>query len=544
MPTFNFASNLRLRARENPRGRAVIAWERGDWRHLTFQELDEESDALARGLAGLGMRRGMRVILMVPPSLDYFALVYALFKLGATIALVDPGIGRRPLLRCLEEIGAEAFVGVPGAHLARAFYPALFRSVRIAVTVGPKLLRLGTSLASLRDPGPFEMEETEVDEPAAILFTSGTTGLPRGAIYTHGTFQAQVEVLRRTFGIEAGEVDLATFPPFAFLAPALGATAVIPDVDARNPGRADPVKVAHAIFTQGCTSLVGSPALLDNLARWAEKHVVALSPLRRVLCSGAPVPFEVLERLSRCLPPGAQIQVPYGATEALPLASISAEELLSDTRERTLSGAGVCVGLPIESATVRIIRLVDAPIEHWSDELVVPEGEVGEITVKGPMVTRAYWGGEERNRLAKIREGGETVHRTGDVGYFDEKGRLWLCGQKAQRVRTATRTLHTICVEEIYNRHPAVRRTALVGVQEPGAQVPVLVVEPEPEARLRSDVLAAELLALGEQHEPTREIRHILVYPRPFPLDARHNAKIHRDLLANWAALRLSGRRA
>src|SRR5690606_4122522 len=124
MPTFNFASNLRLRARENPRGRAVIAWERGDWRHLTFQELDEESDALARGLAGLGMRRGMRVILMVPPSLDYFALVYALFKLGATIALVDPGIGRRPLLRCLEEIGAEAFVGVPGAHLARAFYPA------------------------------------------------------------------------------------------------------------------------------------------------------------------------------------------------------------------------------------------------------------------------------------------------------------------------------------------------------------------------------------------------------------------------------------
>lgn len=536
----NIASYLELRAAANPRGRAVVAWERGNWRHLTFRELHEESDALARGLARLGIGRGTRVILMVPPSLDFFALVFALFKLGAVLVLIDPGIGRRSLLRCLEEVRAEAFIGVPAAHLARAFFPSPFRTVRINVTVGPKLLWGGPSLASLRDPGPFEMAETSPDELAAILFTSGATGVPKGAMYTHGIFDAQVRLLQGTYGIEPGEVDLSTFPPFALFAPALGITSVIPDMDARHPAKADPVKLAHAIFTQGCTSMFGSPALLDNLSRWAEKQSVTFSSLRRVLSAGAPVRFDILERMSRCIPKDAQVFTPFGATEALPVASIGSDEVLSETQARTRSGAGICVGRPVEGVTVRIVRLTDEPIEEWSEDLVLPDGEIGEITVKGPVVTRAYWAREDQTRLAKIREGDEVVHRMGDVGYFDEKGRLWMCGRKAQRVRAAEGPIFPVPVEQIFNQHPAVRRTALVGVGEPGAQIPVLVVEPEADARIRPDVLVAELLALGEKFETSREVRHILVHPKPFPVDVRHNAKIHRELLASWAAKRLS----
>lgn len=536
----NIASYLELRAAANPRGRAVVAWERGNWRHLTFRELHEESDALARGLARLGIGRGTRVILMVPPSLDFFALVFALFKLGAVLVLIDPGIGRRSLLRCLEEVRAEAFIGVPAAHLARAFFPSPFRTVRINVTVGPKLLWGGPSLASLRDPGPFEMAETSPDELAAILFTSGATGVPKGAMYTHGIFDAQVRLLQGTYGIEPGEVDLSTFPPFALFAPALGITSVIPDMDARHPAKADPVKLAHAIFTQGCTSMFGSPALLDNLSRWAEKQSVTFSSLRRVLSAGAPVRFDILERMSRCIPKDAQIFTPFGATEALPVASIGSDEVLSETQARTRSGAGICVGRPVEGVTVRIVRLTDEPIEEWSEDLVLPDGEIGEITVKGPVVTRAYWAREDQTRRAKIREGDEVVHRMGDVGYFDEKGRLWMCGRKAQRVRAAEGPIFPVPVEQIFNQHPAVRRTALVGVGEPGAQIPVLVVEPEADARIRPDVLVAELLALGEKFETSREVRHILVHPKPFPVDVRHNAKIHRELLASWAAKRLS----
>lgn len=536
----NIASYLELRAAANPRGRAVVAWERGNWRHLTFRELHEESDALARGLARLGIGRGTRVILMVPPSLDFFALVFALFKLGAVLVLIDPGIGRRSLLRCLEEVRAEAFIGVPAAHLARAFFPSPFRTVRINVTVGPKLLWGGPSLASLRDPGPFEMAETSPDELAAILFTSGATGVPKGAMYTHGIFDAQVRLLQGTYGIEPGEVDLSTFPPFALFAPALGITSVIPDMDARHPAKADPVKLAHAIFTQGCTSMFGSPALLDNLSRWAEKQSVTFSSLRRVLSAGAPVRFDILERMSRCIPKDAQVFTPFGATEALPVASIGSDEVLSETQARTRSGAGICVGRPVEGVTVRIVRLTDEPIEEWSEDLVLPVGEIGEITVKGPVVTRAYWAREDQTRRAKIREGDEVVHRMGDVGYFDEKGRLWMCGRKAQRVRAAEGPIFPVPVEQIFNQHPAVRRTALVGVGEPGAQIPVLVVEPEADARIRPDVLVAELLALGEKFETSREVRHILVHPKPFPVDVRHNAKIHRELLASWAAKRLS----
>lgn len=542
MQTGNIAAYLPLRAGESPRGRAVVAWERGRWRDLSFQKLDQESDAIARGLRRLGIERGMRVILMVPPSLDFFALVFALFKMGAVLVLIDPGIGRRSLLRCLEEVESEAFIGVPAAHLARAFFPAPFRTVRFNVTVGPRLLWGGPSLRSLRDPGPFEMADTSPEDLAAILFTSGATGVPKGAMYSHGIFDAQVRALQRTYGIEAGEVDLSTFPPFALFAPALGITSVIPDMDARSPAKADPVKLAHALFSQGCTSMFGSPALLDNLSRWAEKQDVTFSSLKRVLSAGAPVRFDILERMAGRLPEGAQVFTPFGATESLPVASIGSDEVLAETAALTRAGRGICVGRPVESAEVRIIRLTDEPIETWNDELLLPAGEKGEITVRGPVVTRAYWAREAETRLAKIREGEAVVHRMGDVGYFDDRGRLWMCGRKSQRVRTAEGPVFPVPVEQIFNQHEAVRRSALVGVGAPDAQRPVLVVEPEAETKLRPDVLAAELLSLGERFDVSREIRDILVYPKPFPVDVRHNAKIHREVLASWASKKMTGR--
>src|SRR5690606_24447390 len=261
------------------------------------------------------------------------------------------------------------------------------------------------------------------------------------------------------------------------------------------------VKLAHALFSQGCTSMFGSPALLDNLSRWAEKQDVRFGSLKRVLCAGAPVRFDILERMAGRLPEGAQVFTPFGATESLPVASIGSDEVLAETAALTRQGRGICVGRPVEGVEVRIIRLTDDPIESWSDELLVPPGTAGEITVRGPVVTRAYWAREDQTRLAKIREGEAVVHRMGDVGYFDERGRLWMCGRKGQRVRAPGGDIFPVPVEQIFNQHEAVRRTALVGVGKPGAQEPVLVVEKEAESQLRPDVLIAELLALGERFE-------------------------------------------
>ena len=257
-----------------------------------------------------------------------------------------------------------------------------------------------------------------------------------------------------------------------------------------------------------------------------------------MLCAGAPVRTDVLERMTQLLAGDAQVFTPFGATESLPVASIGSREVLSETAEETAKGRGICVGRPVDTAHVRIIRISDEPIETWSDELVVPPGTVGEITVRGAQVTREYWARPEQTRLAKIRDGEAIVHRMGDVGCFDEQGRLWMCGRKSHRVETPEGTLFTVPVEEVLNAHPAVRRTALVGVGARGAQVPVVLVEREPGATIGDAALLDELRALAAKHETTKALARFHVHPGAFPVDTRHNAKIERERLTEWATER------
>jgi olefin beta-lactone synthetase len=209
--------------------------------------------------------------------------------------------------------------------------------------------------------------------------------------------------------------------------------------------------------------------------------------------------------------------------------------VLRDSRVGAATGRGVCVGRPTPDVTVRVIRITDEPIERWSDDLVVPDGEIGEITVRGPVVTEEYYARPESTRLAKIRENGAVVHRMGDVGSFDEQGRLWMCGRKGQRVVTRSGTLFTVPVEEILNTHLGVARTALVGLGARGAQHPVLLVERDPQCRLDNDTLLAELAGIVARHDVTRSLEDLRIYPHKFPVDTRHNAKIEREKLTIWA---------
>jgi acyl-coenzyme A synthetase/AMP-(fatty) acid ligase len=331
-------------------------------------------------------------------------------------------------------------------------------------------------------------------------------------------------------------VDLPTFPPFALFDPALGLTSIIPDMDPTRPARANPHKLLHAIRAYGVTQLFGSPALMRVLA----DHGVPLDGVQRVTSAGAPVPPEVVEKIRALLPENAQFWTPYGATECLPVAVIEGRELQS-TRAQTEAGAGTCVGRPVAPNEVRIIAIDDAPIATWSDTREVATGIVGEITVAGPTATDSYFNRQTATRAAKISErladGSERiVHRMGDVGYFDAQGRLWFCGRKTQRVETADGPLYTEQVEPIFNTHPDVKRTALVGIGTIGQQVPVLCYELQPDvAADRRDRIADELRAMASHHAHTDCIAHYLCHPA-FPVDIRHNAKIGREKLAKWAA--------
>lgn len=513
-------------------------------RTFTFETLNRESDIIAFGLGTTGIIRGMRVALMVPPSPDLFFLTFALFKIGAVPVFIDPGIGARNMKGCLSEAEPEAFIGIPKAHLARRLLGWGRKSIRITVVAGGGSIWGGISLNELRSSNnnrPFTPAQTLVDDIAAILFTSGSTGPPKGAIYTHGTFAAQVEILRDMYDIQPGEVDLPTFPLFALFAPALGMTALIPQMDFTSPGAVDPMQIIKPASEFCATTMFGSPALLNRVGRHGYLHGIKLPNLKRVISAGAPVPASVLERFAAMLPVDAEIFTPYGATEALPVSSIGSHEVLGETGAMTGDGHGVCVGQPVSSISVAIIPITDDPVDIWDDNLALPLWEVGEITVKGPQVSPAYLNRPEATRMAKIPDpSGGVWHRMGDVGYLDNLRRIWFCGRKAHRVTTSQGDIFTIPVEGVFNTHPAVFRTALVGTGKKGKQKPALCVELEENSgKAEREKIRAELFELGSRYPHTKNISVILFHPS-FPVDIRHNAKIFREKLAVWAENRIS----
>ena len=538
----NIAAALPRLAQERPAQVAMRCPGRdGSYRQqLTYAGLDARSDAIAAGLARRGIGQGSRVVVMVRPTPEFFLVMFALFKAGAVPVLVDPGIDRRALKQCLGEAGADAFIGIPLALLARRLL-GWAPTARLRITTGVRAVLADATLAAVEREGTGagpQLVATAPDDVAAILFTSGSTGVPKGVVYRHRHFVAQIDMLGAMFGIEAGGVDLPTFPPFALFDPALGLTSIIPDMDPTRPAQADPRKLLGAIERFGVTRLFGSPALMRVLA----EHGAALPTVRRVTSAGAPVPADVVARMRGLLPADAQFWTPYGATECLPVAVIEGRELEA-TRAATEGGAGTCIGRPVAPNEVRIIAIGDEAIGDWSQARVLPTGEIGEITVAGPTATDSYFNRDAATALAKIREriadGSERiVHRMGDLGYFDAEGRLWFCGRKSQRVGTAHGPLYTEQVEPIFVAHPSVRRAALVGIGKRGAQRPVVCIELEKSERRKPRILVDELRALATAHDHTATLDIFLFHPR-FPVDIRHNAKINREQLAAWAAKRL-----
>ncbi len=550
-PTVNVARRLTALAALQPDALAVAAPRtsslRGpaDYDRLTFRELEIDSSRIASGLRHMGVVPGTRLALLVRPGIDFVSLVFALFKAGAVAILIDPGMGRKNLIACLAETRPEGFVAIPMVQAIRTVLGRRFPVARFNVTVGRRLFWNGTTLAELRTRGDaaFEPAETRAEDPAAIIFTTGSTGPPKGVLYRHGNFDAQVEELRDFYHLAPGAIDLPGFPLFGLFNGALGASTIIPDMDPTRPARVDPNRLLAAIRDWKVSQSFGSPAIWNRVGRHCEQTGERIESLRRVFSAGAPVPAHVLERMQRCLPAGAEIHTPYGATEALPVASIEAGVVLGETQARTREGAGVCVGHRFPRMRWKVIRIVDGPIAAIGVAEELPPGEIGELIVSGPVVTREYVTRCEWNALAKIPDGETFWHRMGDAGYLDAQDRFWYCGRVAHRVLAAEGVLYSAPCEAIFETHPAVYRAALVGVGPAGQQRPVIVVECWPDRRPRGKSgqaqLCAELREIGGRHELTRGIADFLIHPA-MPVDIRHNAKIFREKLAPWAAGRLA----
>lgn len=530
-----------------PIGSARLGLDR-PYRNCSFSELAERTTVLADGFRQLGMGPGHRIVLAVPFGDQFIALVFALLKAGVSLVLVDPGMGRRNLVACLEAAQPDGFVAVPKAQLIRRALGHRFPKARFNVTCWPgKPLWPSNSLASLERTGSVtaRLPTRAADDPAAIIFTTGSTGPPKGVLYTHATFNHQIDLLRAGYGIAPGGIDLSGFPLFGLFNAVMGTTTLIPDMDPTRPADVDPPRLLDAIDRWQVNQAFGSPALWATVGAYCQRHGRRMESLTRVLSAGAAVPPRVLEQLRAALPPEAEVFTPYGATEALPVASIESRQVLEQTADATRQGAGTCVGSPFPSITWQVIAIDDGPLADIGDCHPLGPGEIGELMVAGPVVTRRYVTREDQNSLHKVRHGDRIWHRMGDVGYLDSENRFWYCGRKSQRVQAASGTLFTEPCEAIINTHPAVYRSALVGPRATAQRSvrPLLVVEPwlekRPRGRQAIQQLEEELLQFARTHRVTQAIERVLLYPKRLPTDIRHNAKIFREQLQVWAADRL-----
>lgn len=536
---------LKERAAEAPERRAlafpagVDAAGQPTWSWLTYGELDALADRYAAGFAATGLQRGERTLLLLKPSHDFYGVIFGLLRLGAIPVLLDPRMGLKPLLACIAHTQPTAIVAIPPVHVVRLLARGTFATVTKVYTAGRRLFWGGHTLEAVKaaGAGSFQGPDLAADDEAAIVFTSGSTGTPKGVSYRHGGFTSAARYIQEMYGLQPPTTIVECFAPFAVFDLCMGSSVVIPQMDLSRPASAEPARIVEAIQRTEASVAFASPIVWLNTVRWCQDKGVKLPSLRAVLSAGAPIPVDLHRRFREILPEGAQVHTPYGCTEGMPVASVATDAILSETAALTEQGAGTCVGALAPGIDVRIVRITDEPMPTWSEDLREEPGQIGEIVIGGAVVSPEYKELPEANRLSKIDDGGRTLHRMGDLGYLDATGRLWFCGRKAHRIRAASGMIPADPVEGVFNAHPKVWRSALVGVGEPGAEVPVLCVELEKGQTWTNEDEAA-LLALADDTRYARLVRAVLVHPG-FPVDARHNSKIRREDLKVWATGKL-----
>ncbi|QYH36386.1 alpha/beta fold hydrolase [Salinibacterium sp. M195] len=534
---------------------------------VSWRQLADRVSQLAAGLTSIGVRKGQRVSLLIPPGPTLTAVVYACFRIGAVVVVADAGLGVKGLTRAVRGSWPDFVIGeAPGLTAARTLgWPG----VRISTARLPKVsaAALGVSY-SLRDiitlgadtPLPVP---PHAEDDAAILFTSGSTGPAKGVVYRHRQLSAMRDVLARHFEVTADTGLVTGFAPFALLGPALGTRSVTPEMDVSSPRTLTARAVAAAVEASGASMVFLSPAAILNVVATAgdltpQDHS-ELERVRTFLSTGAPISAEMLTSVG-ALMPNATPHSPYGMTECLLVTDITLDGI------RAVAGnadTGVCVGMPIGDNLIRVSAL-DSDGAATGTPSTEP-GVLGEIIISAPHLKDHY----DRLWLTDREAARETTidtdavaavdsadvtdspvatdapaapharwHRTGDVGHLDDLGRLWVEGRLPHVIVTATGPIAPVGAEQDVEGVTAVRRAAVVGVGPHGLRQAVAVVETLPPTR--NPGLASPELTSAVRESTTLPLVAVLTVPE-LPTDIRHNSKIDRSRLSLWAERLLAG---
>ena len=493
--------------------------------HVSWAQLHHRVMALAGGLVAAGVGPGDRVALLVPPSADLTAAVYAVWRAGAVIVVADRGLGLRGMGRALRGACVDHVIGTAqGLAAARAMrLPGTRIATRPLPGVRHDLVTLARRTAALPEP--------DDEAGCAVVFTSGATGPAKGVAYRHRQVQAQVDLIRRTYSLTRDDRLVAAFAPFAIYGPALGIASAVPDVDVTRPASLTAAALADAVAAVDATVVFASPAALRNVVATGDVmkalHRNALDGVRLLMSAGAPVGLPLLRSVQRLLPQ-AELHTPYGMTEALPVTDVSLPQLAAAG-----AGDGVCVGRPLPGVDVRVSPLSSSGAADG--ELTDRPEVTGEVCVRAPHVKDHYdalWATERRSS----RDLG--WHRTGDVGHLDAEGRLWVEGRLQHVVTTPGGPLTPVGVEQRVEALDEVRAAAVVGVGPVGTQAVAVVVVLEASST-RSPVAG---LALTDRVRAAAGTAVAAVMVRgALPVDIRHASKVDRAAVARWAADVLAG---
>ena len=529
---YNVADQITSIALKYPNKKAVVMPHKKyfslsyNYEYLTFSQLEENINKLSNRFVGMGIKSGDRVLLFVKPSIFFSAYTFALFKIGAIPIFIDPGMGVKNFLNAVSQVKADVLLGVPKAHFLSYVFKKKFKNISLRLTTKCFTFGAKSTVRNLKkESSHFNSKVMSKDDIAAILFTSGGTGVPKGVIYTHNIFIKQTEMLKGEFSLSSNDVDIPGFPLFALFTLAMGMTSCIPDMNPTRPSCANPKKLLKIIQDQKGTFVAGSPAIWKKLLDYCLEKKITLPSVKYLVMFGAPIPVDLHAGFEKVLPYGTTY-TPYGATECLPVTNISGREVLNETKNLTLNGAGVCVGKALLEVEVRVIK-ESSDIINESMIKPLEEFEVGEIIVSSPASTPGYFHMDDKTKMAKIYEGDKLWHRMGDMGYFDDGGRLWFCGRQRHSFEYENQSFYPIPVETIFNKSEKIKKSALVCKEGVG---PVLIIE---KSNLNKSISKVELFEIAKSHKKTELIQDFYFYGQ-LPVDVRHNIKIDRIALSKW----------
>lgn len=507
---------------ESPSRQNTLAiYDGADKSSVKFSDLDSRIASFAQGLIQQGVQSGDRIAVLVPPSIDLIALVYACWRIGAVTVIADRGLGFKGLGRAVKSSRVQHVVGVRAAVVAAR----TLRWAARATFIDLKSLQNSMQLEGLSQ---LALAQPVANDLAAILFTSGATGPAKGVRYTHAQLGAQRDILQALYNISEADSFVAAFAPFALFGPALGITTGLADMDVTSPATLAAQALDDACRVTDATMVFASPAALINVLKTAQTSASSLSSLKQVrlvMSAGAPVPIETLRQMKR-LCPQAEMHTPYGMTEVLPVADLSLEQ-----RETIGEGLGVCVGKPVNKCQVKIVA-VDGGIAD------LPNGQTGEVVVSAPWMSLGYnqlWLTQQR---ARFEGDGLTWHRTGDVGHLDSGGNVWIEGRVVHMIHTPQGSITPVPLEIVCETISGVQRAAAVGIGEPGTQKIVIVLET---GQNRDNVASVALTA--QVRQALVQVDVVAVWEtKKLPVDIRHNSKIDRTALGQRMQKVLSGR--